>query len=346
MASSKYKERLAAMSGSWEQSQGAYDQMFGGVDIPEGVYQARLQGAKILESKSSQKLMIRREHLITEGEYKGMVAWDNMMLETPNGLVYVRRWIEMMGYQCPQAGNFEEIEDVIEAILNESPDVKVRLTRDGDFTNIAVAELLGVSTEGEAEDAVEPEAEAPSSEDSDDVHLDKTCIEYKSFCESEGVDLADVNTAMAEAIFNEICEYTFEFDKLEESSIDFLQQIGLEEKIEGMPEEAEEDDELKNSLVEFCVSQDIEHNDDDDAEMLKERLNGFDYPEDTLTKKEIDLLKEIGQEKNITKAAPKKAPAKAASNKKAPTKKGGASKAPAKKTAGKKAPAKKSPAKK
>lgn len=283
---SKYKERLAAMEESWNQSQGAYDQMFGGVDIPEGVYEARLQSARITESKSSGKLMIRREHLITEGEYKGMVAWDNMMLETPNGLVYVRRWIEMMGYECPSANEFENLEDIIEAIVNESPDVKVRLTRDGDFTNIAIVELLGTNEEEESEEGEEEYEEEETEEEDSDEEADEE-----------------------------------EADEEEEED-------GEEEEED---EEAEADeDELNSRLKQFCSAQDIEFEDEDDNDVLTERIDGFDYPEDTLTDEEKDLLIEIGQEKNIKKAAPKKAPPKKAPAKKAESAKKTTRKAPPK----------------
>ena len=301
---SKYKERLSAMKGAWESSQGAYDQIFGGMKVPAGLYQARLQSAKLTESKTSGKLMIRREHLITEGQYKGMIAWDNMMLETPNGLVYVRRWIELMGYECPSVNDFEEqLEATIEAIVDEAPDVKIQVIHDGDFVNVSVAELLGSNTA--------PAAKTSTETDSFQGVAQSTLL---SFATAYGVEMTGKENAAS--LVSILSQYEWKKESLKPEEVDMLTAVGVE--VIGV-EAPEEDTELKNRLTSFCTAQDIKYEEDDDVDMLKERMNGFTYPEDTLTDDEKELLREIGQEGNIVKSSPPPPPP--AQKKAAPPKK-------------------------
>lgn len=330
---SKFKERLGAMKGAWESSQGAYDQMFGGMKIPEGLYEARLQSAKLTESKKSGKLMIRREHLITAGKFKGMIAWDHMMLETPNGLVWVRRWIEMMGYQCPGTDDFEEqLEATIDAIVDEAPDVKIQIIHDGEFVNVSVNELLPPNPSKESKDGTTPGSASPATDSFQGVTVES----LSNFAVAQGIKIkGKENAAELVAILS---EYEWDITKLNEVDADMLMAIGL--SVTGVEAEPAvvEDARLKDALIAFCTAQDIPVEADDDIEMLKERMNGFEYPENTITEEEKALLTEIGQEANIVKSAPVAPPPKKAE----PPKKA----APSKSAAPVQAPARKAPPKK
>ena len=239
---SEYTQRLSNMKDAYDESQNQYDSMFRGVKIPAANYLARLQSAKVTESKSSGKLMVSREHIITDGEYKGMVVYDNIMLETPMGFTFARRWFDMMGYNQPE--NPKEIPDLVEEMANEAPDVKIRIKHSGDFINVSVIEVIG---EGSGEDTGE-----------------------------------DTGTDTGE-------------DKGES--------------------------ELLERLRAFCISEEIEVLDEDDEEILKEKIDGFQYPDESLTDEKRELLIEIGQEKNIQKK--KQAPPK---SQKSGKKKGGSHK--------------------
>ena len=151
---SKFVDRLNGMKENWDQSENQYNSMFGGVKIPAGDYIARVQMVKLAEAKSSGKLMIKREHMIAEGAHTGSVVYDNMMLETPMGMSFVRKWFENMGYESPNDPS--EIEDILVSINEEAALVKIAVKHSGDFTNVAVIEVI---EEEDGSNSKEPEPE-------------------------------------------------------------------------------------------------------------------------------------------------------------------------------------------
>lgn len=224
MAKSKFSDKLKTMTSSWSESQNQYDTMFGGVKIDPGEYIAKVQMAKLTESKSSGKLMIRREHLIVEGSWKGTVVYDNMMLETPMGMTFVRRWFEMMGYSAPE--DPAEIEDVIEAIAEEAATVKIVVKHSGDFINVAVIEVIE-SDDDEKQEAKsrpsaaksrqdvkqeEPEQEAEA-EEKDDDNADLRDALF-AFCKAQDIDTEKDDDA--EILCERIKEYKWPEEELTE----------------------------------------------------------------------------------------------------------------------------------
>jgi len=231
---SDYSKKLAGMKNAYDDSQNQYDSMFGGAKVPAGNYTAKLQSAVIKESQSSGRLMIAREHLLVQGEFTNITIYDNIMLETPMGFTFVRRWIDMMGYEQPERP--EDLEDIVAEIAEDAPMVKIRIKHSGDFVNVSVIEVL----------------------------------------DGEGT--------------------------AEEESVD----TSTEEVTEDAGDETSE---LLDKLREFCIKEDIELSDDDDEESLKEKIDGFEYPEDKLEEWQVELLTELGQEENIArKEKPKPKP--------------------------------------
>lgn len=312
---SKFTEALAAMSEEWAMSQGQYDQQFGGAQIDEGVYEARLQSAKIKLSKASGNLMIAREHLITKGDFAGRVIYDQLMMTSSRNLVYVRHWIEMMGYECPTDPT--EIEMTVEAIANECPDVKIRVTKDGEYTNAEVIELLGTNSAPAAK--AEPKATAkkepePVTEESS-TEVEYTLQDLIEFCGEVGIDLTKCDLEDVEAVMNEIRQYAIPTSSMQPGRKEMLLAVGLEDVIandgEAAPAEeaaveeaAVEEDPTKDRLVQFCIGQGIDYDPSDSVEILVERIDAFTYPEEKLTDEEKALLVEVGLENDIVKPAP------------------------------------------
>ena len=338
---SKFQEALSQMSEEWNMSQGQYDQQFGGAQIDEGVYEARLQSAKMRLSKASGNLMIAREHLITKGELSGRVIYDQLMMTNSRNLVYVRHWIEMMGYECPSDPT--EIEATVEAIANEAPDVKVRVSKDGEYTNAEVIELLGVNASTPATE--ESSADASAKENEAGAEPEYTLQDLIEFCGEVGIDLTKCDLEDPEAVMGEIKGYAIPTSSMQPGRKEMLLAVGLEDVIaddgssaeEAPVEETEEtEDTRKDALVQFCVGQGIDYDPNDSVEILVERIDAFTYPEEKLTAEEKALLIDVGLEKDIVKPAPAAKKALPAAKKAATpvaTKAAAPIKAPAKKAA-------------
>ena len=218
MAKSKFADRLAGMQQGWDESQNQYDTMFGGVKIDAGDYIARVQSCKIAESKSSGKLMVRREHLIIEGSYKGSVVFDVMMLETPMGLTFLRRWFEQMGYNSPS--DPAEIEDIVAAIAEEAATVKIAIKHSGEFTNVSVIEVLEEDapeekTEKESSEKSskkETKEEAPAEEAGGEEDNAELLAELFAFCKAQDIDTEEDDTI--EILGERISEYKWPEEEL------------------------------------------------------------------------------------------------------------------------------------
>ena len=233
MAKSKFSDKLDGMKQNWEDSQNQYDSMFGGVKIDAGEYIARVQGAKVTESKASGKLMIRREHLIVEGANKGAVIFDMLMLETPMGLTFVRRWFEQMGYESPSDPS--DIEEIVEAIAEEAATVKIAVKHSGDFINVAVIEVIaddeyeelnaetdeektaekkpsGKAGKKKVEKEKEPEDMPEEEEAPEDDNNAELLSDMFAFCKSQDIDTEPDDDV--EALGERISEYKWPEEEL------------------------------------------------------------------------------------------------------------------------------------
>ena len=151
---SKWGGKLKGMQSGWKQSSAQYDSMFGASDIPEDVYVMRLQDCKLGESDGG-GVYVKREHVIVEGEHKGIVVGDVMMLSTETGPVFVRRWLAMMEVEVPD--DIAELEDLFNELKEAAPVVKARVSHsvnnDGrQFTNVRIISVLGDDEAGEEEE--------------------------------------------------------------------------------------------------------------------------------------------------------------------------------------------------
>lgn len=314
---SSYEEALKHMQEEWAMSQGQYEQQFGGEAVPPGLYIAKLQSAKIKVSKSSGKLMVSREHLLTEGEHTGKVIYDQLMLSTAKNLVYVRQWIDMMGYECPE--DVTTLEPTVQAISDEHAFVKITIVDDGDFRNVTVTEVLGVGDETQETPQTQTTRKpATTTQKQESGPKEYVLEDLINFCNAVGIELKGIDADDAEAVMNAIQEYVIPAESLTPEFKEMLIAIGLEGIIDTSVSNAEADQiELKNELVQFCIGQAIKFDNDDTVEQLTERIDAFEYPEDKLTDDEKALLVKIGLEGDIKKVETPPPPKRPVSIKKA-----------------------------
>lgn len=239
---SKFAERLSGMKTTINESKNTYDSMFAGVKIDAGTYVVRLQSAKIIETKSSGKLMILREHIVTEGQWQGHVIRDYMNLESPMGMAFVRQWIDQCGYEFPDE-NPEELEDVVEAIANESFTCKAIVKHSGDFINLSVQEIIESASAGKGEtkkDESKAEAKAETKKEEpkatpkkEEPVIDKekeSIIEaLREFC--KGQDIVTEKGDTLEILKERITEYEFPEEEMSAEEIALFEKAGIDSAI-------------------------------------------------------------------------------------------------------------------
>lgn len=283
--------------------------------FPIGKYQFQLQNAEIVESQSSGKLQIHREHLCLKGDQEGQVFHDYLQMENEWGPTFIMQWLESMGREIPDSP--AELEEVVAEIAELAPTYDAVITetkgKDGrSFTNIRITRLLDEGSEDEDEeeeedeededeDEEEEEDEEESEEDGDEEEdeeeeerftreeiLDLDREDLTGLIESQELDIeipkrltskgkAKIVSALEEA------EYFEDEDEEEEDSED--------------EEEDEEEEEVEvdiEELTELAQSQDIPCKDSDTVKSLSKKLCGYEWDEDELIEEEVALLKSIG----------------------------------------------------
>jgi len=235
-----FAEKLKGMKQTWAESSTVYDSTFGGIKVDPGQYVARLQSAKIVESKTSGNLMIRREHVILEGQFQGMIVYDNMNLANAMGMSFVRRWIDQMGYEAPSADKPEELEDVIAAVIAEAPTVKIAIKHSGDFVNVSIIELLQTGNERPESDAGSTSSEqtpppshkstpkgAPTKEEKEEDVLAKRLF---AFCKAQ--DIATEKDDTVDVLKERIREYSYPEGDLTDEEKELFKDADIEDVIE------------------------------------------------------------------------------------------------------------------
>jgi len=172
-----FAERLGKMQQAANEAMAGYTP--GGIRIPDSVYMARIQ-AELREATSSGNLMISRTFTITEGEFKGLKIWDNIVLEQldasgahvlyDRGIQNARRWVESHGINFPE--DIRQLESVVNQINDAAPLCQVRsiTTKKGDdeYTNVRVMKVLDESgAEVTAVEATQTAPEAAAAADQD-----------------------------------------------------------------------------------------------------------------------------------------------------------------------------------
>lgn len=133
-----FDARLKRMNEAYQENKQFVNDVF--TQVPVGVYIGLLQSAGLKESGNG-KLMIQRSHLIIEGDLKGRVVWDHMMIDgNDRGFTFIIRWIKTCGYEAPH--NSEGLPEVLNTMSDENPKVKFLVKHSGDYVNVTVQGLV------------------------------------------------------------------------------------------------------------------------------------------------------------------------------------------------------------
>jgi hypothetical protein len=223
------KKKLKQFQDNWETSM---EEGFG--KFPKGTWKFQLQNAEIVESQSSGRLQIHREHLCIDGEPAGNVLHDYLQLQTEKGPRFVMQWVEQMGHEVPE--RMEDLEEVVEAIAEAAPIYMALVKHSGDFVNLSVTQLLAGESEkaeDEDEDEDEEEPDTPEDEDDDDDDDEDSDDEDDDSDDDDEDETLEELKALAQA-----CELDVDEDDDLETLLEKMKDFEIDES-ELMPEEVE-----------------------------------------------------------------------------------------------------------
>jgi hypothetical protein len=252
---SEHGKRLAQLRKQWKKSKKEKENRFGAENLEDGTYLAQLRTCKIKESSTSGKLMIAREHVLLEGEHEGMVIFDNMQLEHEVGMIFIRRWLEMLGHEEPE--NPDDLPEILEEIQEASPRVTIRTKKnegfppnvnvigvddgDGEEVEEETEEEEEKEEEGEVEEeeeGKEDEEEAKKEEEEEEGEVeeeeegeeDDEKTEALIFATSQGVDGVDEEWSL-QKILKKLDTFTYKQSELDDDEIKFLKKHKLDHNI-------------------------------------------------------------------------------------------------------------------
>lgn len=300
-----YRERLESMRETWDENSHR-----GGVGVPDGVYNCRLQNIKVDESQS-EKLMVHAEYLIYEGEQASQVIHQFISLETEWGPSRVRQTLERLDWTFPD--DPVELEETLASVADAAPACRVRVstktTNVGEFTNVAVMRRL---EDGD----LPPEPEVPTEENKPAVTAAKPKVQTapstaaaKKAAAAVAAPPASTGPAPGQQVQ---WEYKNEIhqgevtkvmgDKLwvKDTSDGRTKVVAVAEAVE-VEQEApategqEAASDIRNALETFCLTYQLDFDDQNtDQELIALVVDHEPWPREELIEEEIALLEKIG----------------------------------------------------
>lgn len=236
------------MKGTWKKAGGEYDTMFGASKLEEGEYIVKLQKAVLKEKNGSMK--IAREHVVVDGEDKGVVIYDQVNMDNEKSLAFLWRWVEKMGFEIPE--DPEDLVELLEELVESEPVVLVDVKQnDAGFTNINIIELMDESDE-ESEESEEEEESDEEEESEEEEEPEEESEEAEESEESEEEEESDEQTQLVERMIT--FAYAWDLDGVEDDTdFDSVKQIIA---ASSYPEENLDEEELAllNELgLEVCI---------------------------------------------------------------------------------------------
>ena len=280
--SNEFKSILSKAKKAWETSKEVAGAM---VDkVPEGEYIMKLAKCQIAKAESSGNLMIKRQHIISEGDLKGAPVYDNLVFTNLDpekaalGMARVRKWLELLGVDCPN--DLEELPALVDEISKTGYAVRARVQhqKDTDFINLRLLELVDGTTSVAATDA------ASDAGKSDEVDLN--AMNHKqlvALIEDNKLGIKIKTSMSDDAVRDEIRKVV----KAGESNTE--------------PTEKTEDPNLVKAK-EFMSAHDLEYDADVTLEDIVDGLGEMSFDESKLDTEEVAMLKEIGLAKIIKPA--------------------------------------------
>ena len=297
-----FTQRLQAMQSQADQAMSDYSP--GGVRIPANVY-IGIQSAELKETKNSGKLMVSRQYTISEGEFKGLNAWDNLVIEdNPTGLQICRRWVEMHGDTWPE-NDLALLEVIIDKINAQKHTVQLRVKNTTsvnketgevrEFTNVSVLRLMDlyIST------AAEPVAAKPVAAKLAGAQATGAVVrgDIEEMNREQLKKMVSMDPELSKKIRITLRMTDADIRNAINTACGFSSAPVVEETAAPEPEISVED------VVSFCLAQGVEgvHESMCISELI-EVMSGYAYRHDELTEPEIAMLVALDLQKNIQQA--------------------------------------------
>lgn len=286
----EHEDRLKTMDENWQTQK---EEGFG--VFPDGKYKFQLQAAEIVESMSSNRLQIHREHLCLEGEQAGNVLHDYLQLETEWGPKFTMQWIEQMGREIPD--NASGLEEVVAEIAEAAPIYEGNVKSKDGFTNIRITKLIQGQAELEGADG-SGEHDCQDFGNYEEGH--ETCSKCgdaeacKAATGGGETESDDQETGSEETGASEehACADFGQYDAEDTGCQGCDDSAACKAASEGGEEE--EKNEALDELVAFCQAQDIAVTDDDDVDSLTTKVKEYSWDKKQLIVDEGEMLERIG----------------------------------------------------
>src|SRR3990167_997680 len=103
MSKDKFNKSGKDLMRAWDEARKVKDEVAQSFEPEDGRYTVALVMAEVGEARSSCRNQITWEYLFLEGEYKGKTfrSWDG--LDRTEGLPYIMKRIEAIGYTVPES---------------------------------------------------------------------------------------------------------------------------------------------------------------------------------------------------------------------------------------------------
>jgi hypothetical protein len=287
-----FLDKLDEMQETYQTAKRQAEINSGGAPLPDGEYIVKIVKAILTESKTSGLPMIKREFIITKGEYKGIQLWDNLVLNE-YGMVKLARWFEICGLSQLLPEQLRALSQALDDICSYDYLLKVRV-ESGDFLNVTPIEVIGEIRE----------SKIPFDKPEKKEVYSKPAIKTKKIIdtESEEEDKPDSSNSDIDSMTRqELKEYIVNSDNEQVSSIRVTTKMtddGIRSLIKGALESEfkseSESDSLREELILFCENNNIDYDDDYDIENFKNVISKKKLKKSTLTDEEIETLEKIG----------------------------------------------------
>ena len=232
--------KLKRASKLWKKAkERAEEQGPGFAEYPDGRYIMKVTGAEVGESQNG-RVQIAWKLAFADGEYDGKDYHDYQGLETEDNLVYVAARLDRFGYEPPD--DLTDLAETLKEIVEEGPEIRVRLKSKGDFQNCYVDGLVDADGGEEEEEGEEEEAEAKPARKS----RSKKKSDPEEEEEEEAAEVVKGSTVTLESEDNE-SEYTVTAIKKDDVTItdddDNEYEVELDDCVVVETEEEEEEEE-------------------------------------------------------------------------------------------------------
>ena len=165
--STDFKKRLQSAKSDFQRAQKQAEIMKGDSHIPSGQYTVKVR-AKIKEK--NELLRVNFLCTIIDTDYAGLPLYTQNFLEHNNEgylndqLIELQERLSTVGYSL-DADALEELEDLLEQLSTECPEVLVILEYENDYPRVTFIEKAEPETETEPEPSPEPETEPEEQEE-------------------------------------------------------------------------------------------------------------------------------------------------------------------------------------